>query len=441
MSPDSSFVHEFQSAAVSSARGQRRNPKPATRCRLASVKNEHIPFSAKQRSSNLGAVTRRVARLMSLSPVACMAMAVLSATTAATESVVTSATKPAVRMATPPRSFSLAATGDVLTESLVTSAAEAQAAGTAARYNFAPLFAPVTDLLSSVDIAICHMEMPIGAPGARPGVYGRSEFGGNLILAPYEIADGLRRAGFDRCSTASNHSNDLGESGIDTTLAALDSAGLAHAGTARSPAEAAVNIVSVNGVRLAHLAYTRYSNTALPDEPWHVNFAASPTQVAADVIAVRAAGAEVVVVSLHLSKELLAAPSPDDRQFVTDLTALAHIDLVIQHGPHVIQPLEQVNGTWVYWSVGNFISGMGTASSGKYSDLRTLDGLAATARFTESSPGVFTVEPWPVLLCNEPFTRTIYAPVADFAQQPSSVVRSEFEACIQRSVSVIAGLH
>ena len=386
-------------------------------------------------------MTRRVARRAWSSPVAYIAIAVISATTAVAESVVTSATRHAVRLTTLPRSFSLAATGDVLTESLVTSAAEVQAAGTGARYNFSPLFAPVTALLSSVDIAICHMEMPIGAPGARPGVYGRSPFGGNLILAPYEVADGLRHAGFDRCDTASNHSYDLAEPGVDSTLAALDSAGITHVGTARSLAEAAISIISVNGVRLAHLAYTRYSNTALPDEPWRVNFAASPAQVAADVNAARAAGAEVVVVSLHLSTELLAAPFPDDRQFVTDLTALAHVDLVIQHGPHVIQPLEQVNGTWVYWSVGNFISGMGTASSGKYRDLRTLDGLAATARFTETLPSVFTVEPWPVLLCNEPFTRTIYAPIADLGEQPPGIVRSEFEACIQRSVSVIAGLH
>ena len=357
-----------------------------------------------------------------------------------TESPATTATRAAVRLTTPPRSFSLVATGDVLTESLVTSAAAAQAAA-GTRFNFAPLFAPVTAMLSSADIAICHMEMPIGAPGDRAGEFGRSPFGGNLILAPYEIADGLRRAGFDRCSTSSNHSNDLGNSGIDTTLAALDAAGITHVGTARSPAEAAISIVTVNGVRLAHLAYTRFSNTVLPAEPWRLNFAASPAQVAADVRAARAAGAEVVVVSLHLSKELLAAPFPDDRQFVVDLTALAPIDLVIQHGPHVVQPVERVNGTWVYWSVGNFISGMGTPSSGRYSDLRTLDGLAAAARFTETSPGVFAVVPWPILLCNEPFTRTIYAPIATLAQLPSSVLRSEFEACLQRSASVVADLH
>ena len=372
------------------------------------------------------------------SVLACLSL-LASITTAVAASPSATAVQPAVRLTPPPRSFSLVATGDVLTESAVASAAAAQASGTAARFNFAPLFGPVTAMLSSADIAICHMEMPIGAPGERPGEYGRSPFGGNLILAPYEIADGLRRAGFDRCSTSSNHSYDLGERGLDTTLAALDAAGITHVGTARSPAEAAANVIDVNGVRLAHLAYTRFSNTVPPASPWRLNFAASPAQVAADVDAARAAGAEVVVVSLHLSKELLPTPFPEDRQFVTELTAMTHIDLVVEHGPHVIQPLERVNGTWVYWSVGNFISGMGTAASGRYADQRTLDGIAAAARFTESSPGVFAVEPWPILLCNDPNTRTLYAPIADLALPPS--VRAAAGACIQRSTPVVADLH
>ena len=384
-------------------------------------------------------MTRPVARLVSVSLLA-WATAMVSAGAAGTESQVASATQRAVRVAPPPRSFSLIATGDILTENLVTSAAAAHARGTGARFDFAPLFAPVGDMLSSADIAICHMEMPIGAPGARIGVYGRSPFGGNLILAPYEVADGLRRAGFDRCSTASNHSNDLGPSGIATTLDALDLAGMSHVGTARSAAESAAGIVTVNGIRLAHLSYTRYSNTVLPAEPWRVNFAASPAQVAADVVAARAAGAEVVLVSLHLSKELLTAPTDDDRQFVAELTSRAGIDLVVHHGPHVIQPVERVNDTWVYWSVGNFISGMGTPASGKYRDLRTLDGLAAGARFTETSPGVFAVEPWPILLCNDPATRTIYAPIADLAHTPPAA-RSALEACIKRSTPVVASLH
>ena len=115
------------------------------------------------------------------------------------------------------------------------------------------------------------------------------------------------------------------------------------------------------------------------------------------------------------------------------MTGVAPIDLVIEHGPHVIQPVEMVNGTWVYWSVGNFTSGMGTAASGRYSDQRTLDELAATARFTETSPGVFAVEPWPVLLCNEPFSRTLYAPITALAEPLPPIVQSGLQACVRRS--------
>ena len=61
---------------------------------------------------------------------------------------------------------------------------------------------------------------------------------------------------------------------------------------------------------------------------------------------------------------------------------------------------------------------MGAPASDKYRDLRTLDGLAASARFTESSPGVFTIEPWTILLCLDPASRTVYAPIADLAHTP-----------------------
>jgi poly-gamma-glutamate synthesis protein (capsule biosynthesis protein) len=388
-------------------------------------------------------VNEGAARALSASLILAAAMVVLTGTTVGADVVITSTatpTVPAVRLVPPPRSFSLLATGDVLTESPVALAAAAFAAGTPLRFDFTPLFGPIAAMLSSADIAICHMEMPIGAPDDRSGVYGRSPFGGNLILAPNEIAGDLRRVGFDRCSTASNHSNDLGEPGIDTTLAALDAAGITHAGTARNASEATTKLLTVNGVKLAHLAYTRYSNTVLPVDPWRVNFAASPEQIAADVRAARAAGAEVVVVSVHISRELLDQPTPEDRQFITDLTALVHLDLIIEHGPHVIQPVEKVNGTWVYWSVGNFISGMGSASRGKYADPRTLDGIAAGARFTETSPGSFTVEPWPVLLCNEVFTRVVYAPIG-VGLAPSPAIDSEMAQCIQRSLPVVPTLH
>ncbi len=344
--------------------------------------------------------------------------------------------RPAARLR-PLRSFSVVAGGDVLTENAVL-AAGAAAAGPGVRYDFSPVFAPVRPIVEAADLAICHMEIPIGRPGERPGVYGRSPFGGNLLLAPYEIAGALRDAGFDRCSTASNHSNDLGPVGIDSTLDAFDDVGLSHTGTARQPAEAeAPQGLVVGGVAVAHLSATRYSNTNRPSDGWRLDYAASVDDIAAEVRAARAAGAEIVIVSLHISRELDSAPSVDDRAYVTALTAAVPIDLVVEHGPHVVQPLERVNGAWVYWSVGNFVSGMGQPGATRYGP-PTLDGLLAQVRFDEQEGGGFRSTASAILICNEIVDRTVHPALATLADPGiSASLRGELQRCVERTRPVV----
>ena len=113
---------------------------------------------------------------------------------------------------------------------------------------------------------------------------------------------------------------------------------------------------------------------------------------------------------------------------------------MVEHGPHVIQPVEQVNGTWVYWSVGNFVSGMGQPGATRYGP-PTLDGLIATARFEEVSPGRFVVTPTPVLICNEIFGRTVYPALATLADPTTSpALRSQLEACVARTRPIVPGI-
>lgn len=64
-------------------------------------------------------------------------------------------------------------------------------------------------LIESADLAICHMETPIGVLDGRVGEVSRNN-GFLQFIAPYELAADLADAGFDRCSTASNHLMDLG---------------------------------------------------------------------------------------------------------------------------------------------------------------------------------------------------------------------------------------
>jgi poly-gamma-glutamate synthesis protein (capsule biosynthesis protein) len=279
------------------------------------------------------------------------------------------------------------------------------------------------------------METPIGSPGGSYGNAGRSPFGGNLLLAPFEVAGGLRNVGFDRCSTASNHANDLGPAGIDTTIGVLNAAGISTTGTARNAAESAVAVFEVNRVRVAHLAYTTYSNTVLPADPWRLNHTRDPRRIAGDVATARRSGAEIVLVSLHVSTELQAGPTVADRALVTSMTSLSDIDAVFMHGPHVVQPFEMVNDTPVWWSLGNFVSEMGPPSTGRYASPSTSDGVLAFVRFDERPSGGFAVGTSSVAICNDFADRTVRSASLGLARPGlPDRVRGELWQCLLRTL-------
>ena len=104
------------------------------------------------------------------------------------------------------------------------------------------------------------------------------------VQRPPQLAVGLRWAGYDACSTASNHSVDQGAQGVAATLEVMDRAGLRHAGMARNPNEAEVpTIIDVRGLRVGLLSYTYGLNSGrlLPTGPgWSrrsIPAASSPT--------------------------------------------------------------------------------------------------------------------------------------------------------------------
>ena len=347
--------------------------------------------------------------------------------------------RPGQRLEAAPRTFSVIAVGDWLSEHRVNEAAAAVAAP-GVRVDHGPLLAPIAPIIASADLAICHMETPITEPGGRYGFMGRGPYGSSLIAAPYELAGDLQRVGFDRCSTASNHSWDLGSAGIGSTLAALDAAGISHTGTARSPGEAATSVIEVRRTRVAHVSFALNSNSGFPSEPWLINRASSGAGVIAAVAEGRRLGAEVVIVSLHVFVEMQSSPVPADRALVEAVIAGSDPDLIVIHGPHTIQPFEVVSGTPVFWSLGNFMSAMGVPGRGRFSDLRTLDGLLASIRFTEQADGSFAAVAEPVLLCQMLAGRVVYPGFAPSATPISDVVAGSIDACRGRSVPVVAGL-
>lgn len=349
----------------------------------------------------------------------------------------------AERVAPPPRQVSVIAGGDILTEFRVRSVAARYGDDIGARFEFGPMFAPVRPVVASADVAICHMELPIGTAGGAYGNSGRSPFGGNRLVAPYEITAGVLGAGFDRCSTASNHSYDVGNGGIATTLDALDAHGLGSTGTARAASGSNPSIFEVDGIRIGHVSFTTGSNTVSPAQSWRLNLSRDPSVIASHVDRVRRDGAQLVLVSLHVSQEMLTAPTHADRVLVTSLVQRSAVDAVFIHGPHVVQPLEVVGGTPVWWSLGNFVSEMGgPTAAGRYTDPRTGDGLLAFVRFTEQPDGTFRAEPAAVAICNDRIDRTVRPATAELARPnlPASI-RADLQACLARTRSVVPDAH
>ncbi|WP_411109163.1 CapA family protein [Streptomyces sp. c-19] len=268
--------------------------------------------------------------------------------------------RPAVPSAAPggasaPAGFTLVASGDVLPHDSIIRRAAADAGGDG--YDFAPMLSGVKSVVSQADLAICHMETVYGKDG---GPY----TGYPAFKSPPEVAAALKATGYDSCSTASNHTLDDGAAGLGRTLDALDRAGVRHAGSARTEAEAAKpTLLEAGGATVAQLAYTYDTNGyPLPEgQPWAVQLL-DESKVIADARAARAAGADVVVVSVHWGTEWQT--EPDERQLSLGRSLTASqtggrpdIDLIIGTHAHVPQAYEKVNGTWIVYGMGDQIAG------------------------------------------------------------------------------------
>ncbi|MGY2081988.1 CapA family protein [Modestobacter sp. SYSU DS0657] len=279
----------------------------------------------------------------------------------------------------PPETFTLVATGDVLVHQgrALTRGAQ-QPDGS---WDFSAVFAPVAPVLQAADLAICHLETPVAPAGGPYSGYP------SFAVQP-EIVDALAGAGYDLCSTASNHSLDAGLAGLVRTLDTLDAAGIAHTGTHRTAGEPPT-VVDAGGVRVGHVA-TTFSLNGVPlpaDAPFAVDTFDLPdvSGVLADAAAARAAGAEVVVASVHCCAEYDSAPLPAQEEAVRTLLASPDVDLVLGHHAHVVQPFERIDGEWVAYGLGNHLAEHATRGHD------TEDSVIARFTFTRGDDGRFTV--------------------------------------------------
>lgn len=304
----------------------------------------------------------------------------------------TQTTKPGAATTTRPRRVvNMMFTGDILVHGAVYNQAQTYGTKSGKAYDFKPMFDKVRPVISSADVAICHQETPLSADNKQLS-------GFPVFSTPHEIAEALLDAGYDGCSTASNHSFDRNVQGITDTTTVFDRVGLKQSGMARTPDEnARATVYTANGVNVAHLAYTYGLNGyVLPaDKQWLVRLIAkdrdSPTDqpyasqyILADAKAARAAGAELVVISIQWGAEYQSKPTPSQVALATELLASPDIDLVVGHHVHVIQPIDRIGEKYVVFGVGNFLSNQSPNADASL-PAASQDGVIVDVTFTETA--------------------------------------------------------
>ncbi len=274
----------------------------------------------------------------------------------------------------PIKRFEISFSGDLLMHQPLLSRALENGGGE--RYDFTPFFRAIAPWVRRPARAVCHLETPMG-PG-EPSTY-------PIFNTPADLARSIRKSGWDACTTASNHSLDQGMAGIEGTVAALDDRKVAHTGSfASKRASRKPLIMEVDGVRVALIAYTDATNGIPPPTGWALNTyptenpAAGAKAILADAQRARDAGADAVVVNVHWGSEYALEPSRFQRELAQRLTGSPLIDAVVGQGPHVVQPIERINGKFVVFSEGNLVSNQSAAAG---LPAHTQDGLIALLRF------------------------------------------------------------
>lgn len=273
-----------------------------------------------------------------------------------------------------PRTFTIAATGDLLIHESV-----ADAARTADGWDFSPMFTHVAPILSAADLAVCHVETPMSPNNAQLSYF-------PAFVVPRELASAIAYAGYDTCSLASNHATDGGQEGIVGTISALDRAGVAHAGMALSAEDRdRVTLVEAGDATVAHLSYSYgFTNRQLPaDEPYLSNLIDEET-ILDEARRARAEGADFVVLSMHWGANYEAAPDELQTSLGPRILASPDVDLILGHHSHVVQPVARIGDEFLVYGMGNFLSNQSPESC-DVCPVSTQDGVIVHLTVTEDA--------------------------------------------------------
>ncbi len=234
-------------------------------------------------------------------------------------------------------------------------------------FDFTPLFEIMKPYIQASDIAVCEFETPIAKRG---GPY----TGYPVFNVPPEVADAAASVGYTACTHATNHSWDQGADGIARLWDTLASKGIAQTGSYKTEEDSTKPLVidsPTGGGKLGLVTGTVSLNGMTADEDWQVDRlreAGDPQhqsdidRAVAKAKAAREQGADVVAMAMHSVQEYIDYADSWQVSEAHELADTGAFDVIYGAGCHCAQPIENYNGTWIIYGLGNTVTVSAPAS-------------------------------------------------------------------------------
>ena len=275
------------------------------------------------------------------------------------------------------------------------------------------LFTHVTPYIQAADYAIANLETTLrGENSTYP-------YSGNpLFNCPDGIAPASLNAGFDMLLTGNNHCYDTRMLGIRRTLEVLEETGLESLGTQHDAEAPDHKVIEVNGIKVGMTAYTAETYDGMPGIPSINAIQCHPDsfgminsfdygqlnkfyeEIGAQFEAMKAEGAEAIVVFMHWGEEYQLEPTEAQVKIAQQLCDMG-VDVIVGGHPHVIEPVDLLTSTQdenhktlIIYSTGNAVSNQRIHEMRMKSG-HTEDGILfnfTLARFIDGSVEVINVD-------------------------------------------------
>ena len=228
-------------------------------------------------------------------------------------------------------------------------------------FDFTGLFEPMRKYIEASDIAVCEFETPIAQRGGPYSAY-------PIFNIPPEVADAAKNVGYHACTHASNHSWDQGADGIARLWDTLEQDGIAQTGSYKTEKDSYEPLVidsPTGGGKIGLVAGTVSLNAQTPDYDWRVdrlresgdpNHQADIDKAVAKAKAAREQGADVVAMAMHSVQEYLDYADSWQQDEAHELADTGAFDVIYGAGCHCAQPIENYNGTWIIYGLGNAVT-------------------------------------------------------------------------------------